>query len=93
MSEPVLAASLRHAIDWLEAEVAHPREEPHPAMARLASDLRATLAVFPADAMVVGRIIDEHYRFRRDADPKGLPLHECGSFCGADIAARLAAVR
>lgn len=37
----------------------------------------------------VGRIIDEHYRARRAADPNGPPLHECGSYCGADIAARL----
>jgi hypothetical protein len=42
------------------------------------------------DPKEVGRIIDEHYRARRDADPKGPPLHECGSYCGADIAERLA---
>ncbi len=44
-------------------------------------------------AETVGRVIDEHYRARRDADPKGPPVHECGSYCGADIASRLEAVR
>lgn len=42
------------------------------------------------DPVRVGRIIDEHYRARRDADPSGPPLHECGSYCGRDIADRLA---
>lgn len=39
----------------------------------------------------VGRIVDEHYRARRAADPSGPALHECGTYCGADIASRLAA--
>lgn len=47
-----------------------------------------TAALEPAR---VSRIIDEHYRARREADPNGPPLHECGPYCGRDIAARLAA--
>lgn len=50
----------------------------------------ARISAVAFDAKTVGRVIDEHYRARLAADPNGPRVHECGSYCGRDIAERLA---
>src|SRR5438128_2344146 len=50
-----LRGALDNAITWLDAEVAHPRPDPHPAMQRLADDLRAALFVSPRSDTALDR--------------------------------------